>query len=545
LEFIRTIFIIKGLAEIHLKWSLAQFGKTIRRRVVLIMFFVLIPMFLLQILPAQERDFFSDNLGRLLFLIQLLVPAMLLFRLFSPNGLAFSHLAKQHPNSFLIKIRYALFFLFILMPIGLGVATLMGYFYTAQQLYLRTVFSISFLIGMTLLHSLLLKAILAHHQVISAAHEAQEASGNPPASLSSTPSAVHQVRVGPESNDINIFHLGHQARRLLLTFSAIFSLIGLWYIWVDILPAIRILNQIHLWSTTVQETETISDANGVLKKVLVDRVANISLMHLILAISGVFLTISGSKTLPGLLDISLFKRFQIDSGERFALRTLTSYFITILGLLVSFQIIGMGWEKVQWLAAAVSVGLGFGLQEIFANFISGLIILFERPLRVGDVITVSDITGTVTKIQIRATTIMDWDRKELIVPNKEFITGKVVNWTLSDTILRVVFKIGAAYGTDPDLVRKTLLEVAHANPKIMKNPAPVALFANYGDSAIQFELRVFIPNMDDYSDFQHSINTSIDRAFQQKGIQIPFPQVDIRMVEPESAPKRKDKSAPR
>jgi len=142
-----------------------------------------------------------------------------------------------------------------------------------------------------------------------------------------------------------------------------------------------------------------------------------------------------AKNIPGLLEIVVLQKLPIDTGGRFAVTAIARYLITVVGVVVAFGAIGVGWSKVQWLVAAISVGLGFGLQEIFANFVSGLMLLFERPIRIGDVVTVGGITGTVTRIRIRATTITDWDRKELVIPNKEFITGQVVNWTLSDAMV--------------------------------------------------------------------------------------------------------------
>ncbi len=122
---------------------------------------------------------------------------------------------------------------------------------------------------------------------------------------------------------------------------------------------------------------------------------------------------------------------------------------SITGTVVGLQFLGMRWSQLQWMAAALTVGLGFGLQEIFANFVSGLILLFERPFRVGDVISVGDLTGRVTRIRTRATTILDFDNREIVVPNKNFITGQLLNWTLSDTTTRISIKVGVAYGTDP------------------------------------------------------------------------------------------------
>ncbi len=170
----------------------------------------------------------------------------------------------------------------------------------------------------------------------------------------------------------------------------------------------------------------------------------------------------------------------------------------------------------------MTVGLGFGLQEIFANFISGLILLFERPIRIGDIVTIDGTTGVVSKIRTRATIITDFDRKEMVVPNKDFITGKLVNWTLSDPTLRIFIKVGVAYGTDTDMVIQTLLEVANANTKISREPAPAAYFEDFGESAMNFSLRVFIPHIEHFQVVKHQLYSGIERAFSERKIELPI-----------------------
>ena len=141
-------------------------------------------------------------------------------------------------------------------------------------------------------------------------------------------------------------------------------------------------------------------------------------------------------------------------GASYAITTILNYAIIVIGAMTVFGSLGVSWDKLQWLAAALSVGLGFGLQEIFGNFVSGLIILFERPVRIGDTVTIGTFSGTVSKIRIRATTITDFDRKEVIIPNKAFVTERLINWSLSDTVTRVVIRLGVAYGSDLDKVKE-------------------------------------------------------------------------------------------
>ena len=182
-------------------------------------------------------------------------------------------------------------------------------------------------------------------------------------------------------------------------------------------------------------------------------------------------TVIAAKNIPGLLEMAVLQHLPFDAGAATPWPRCRRYLITVVGLLLCFGILGVGWSKVQWLVAAMGLGLGFGLQEIFANFISGLIILFERPVRVGDVVTIDDITGVVSRIRMRATTITDGDRKELIIPNKEFITGRVLNWTLTDPVNRVVIRVGIAYGSDTQRAARDSLETRPRPPQRARRPA--------------------------------------------------------------------------
>ena len=191
------------------------------------------------------------------------------------------------------------------------------------------------------------------------------------------------------------------------------------------------------------------------------------------------------------------------------------------------------WVSVQWLAAGMTLGLGFGLQEIFPNFVSGLILLFERPIRVGDVITLGDTTGTVTDIRIRATTVTNWDRKEPIVPNKELITGRLLNWTLSDPVNRIVITVGVAYKSDTRKARSILLAVAYEHPNVLRDPTPNVTFEEFGDSTLNFVLRCYLAGMDVRLATIHELHETINDRFNEEEIEIAFPQqgLHIRSVE--------------
>jgi len=175
----------------------------------------------------------------------------------------------------------------------------------------------------------------------------------------------------------------------------------------------------------------------------------------------------------------------------------------------------------------MGVGLGFGLQEIFANVVSGLILLLERPIRVGDLVTIGNVMGNVTHISFRATTVMAFDNEEIVVPNKELITGQVTNWTLGSPVTRINIPIGVAYGTDVDKVSEILLELANKDPEVLKIPAPAALFLAHGESSLDFELRVFLGNAGVRLSTRDRLNREVNKALARHGIEIPFPQRDV------------------
>jgi len=191
--------------------------------------------------------------------------------------------------------------------------------------------------------------------------------------------------------------------------------------------------------------------------------------------------------------------------------------------------LGASWSSMQWAVAALSLGIGFGLQEIVANFISGLIILFEQPIRVGDTVSVGDISGTVTRIQMRATTIRDFDRRELLVPNKEFITSQLLNWSLSDQVTRRMIQVGVAYGTDMDKALDVVRDVAKKHPLVMADPESMITFDEFGDNSLLISLRYFIEQLDQRLKVDSELRLAINRGFNEEGIVVAFPQRDIHI----------------
>ena len=236
-----------------------------------------------------------------------------------------------------------------------------------------------------------------------------------------------------------------------------------------------------------------------------------------------------ASNLPGLLEVLVLSRMDLRQGTSYATTTLLSYVIVASGIMLTLGALGLSWDKMQWLVAALGVGLGFGLQEIFANFISGIILLFERPIRIGDVITINNLDGTVSRIRIRATTLIDFDRKEILVPNKVFVTERLINWSLSDTVTRIIIKVGFAYGSDLQKCRDILMQAARENKRVLRDPEPVVFFLSFGASTLDHELRVHVNDIGDRLAATDELNRHIDALCKEHDIEIAFSQLDIHI----------------
>lgn len=223
-------------------------------------------------------------------------------------------------------------------------------------------------------------------------------------------------------------------------------------------------------------------------------------------------------------------RTGLDVGARQAVATLTRYVVLLLGLLVILQTAGINLTTLNVLAGAVGIGVGFGLQNVVSNFISGLIIMFERPIKIGDRIVVDNVEGDVVEIGARSTVVLTNDNINIIVPNSKFITENVVNWKYNDAKVRLKIAIGVAYGSDLRKVEKLLLEVAATEADVIDDPAPVVRFMEFGDSSLNLELRVWTTSgVTRKGKLVSSLNFSIYDKFQQNDIEIPFPQRDLHI----------------
>ena len=257
---------------------------------------------------------------------------------------------------------------------------------------------------------------------------------------------------------------------------------------------------------------------------------HITLWSIIILVVLSFLLIYITAKLKKWIVYKLLEHSKIDIGVRIAVGTIVRYVILVIGFIVLLQTVGIDLSALTILAGALGVGIGFGLQNITNNFVSGIIILFERPIKVGDRIEVGDVYGDVVNISMRSTTVVTNDNIAIIVPNSDFISTKVINWSYTDRNVRFKIPVGVSYNEDPVKVKNLLLKVAEENDAVLKHPKPDVLFSEFADSSLNFELRVWTleyinkPNI-----LKSDLYFEIFRKFKENEIEIPFPQRDLHI----------------
>jgi small-conductance mechanosensitive channel len=235
----------------------------------------------------------------------------------------------------------------------------------------------------------------------------------------------------------------------------------------------------------------------------------------------------------------------MDIGVRESIATISTYLIWIVGILMALNVFGLNMTSITVVLGALGIGLGFGLQNIFNNFLSGIILLFERPIQVGDDVEVNGTWANVRKINVRSTVVQTYDNATLIIPNSDFISNQVTNWSFKDKRIRRKVTVGVAYGSDLDMVRDTLLDVADKTSRVLRLPKPDVIFKDFGDSALIFLLR-FWTRVEYFYTVESAIRFEIDRLFRERGIEIAFPQMDLhlRSMPPKPAISPEDEAPP-
>ncbi|MGS2744059.1 mechanosensitive channel MscK [Halomonas sp. LS-001] len=498
----RRILVVTGVAEQHFKWPTGYINQL--RSLLGWLGVAMVPVVAIAAMAEDiQTPLAMRPVAFALLTVGLALMSLLLVKL------VMAHL----PFFGLRLFRLALGFGMAAVPLIMLGLVAWGYEYTALKLIQRFVVTL-YILGMwiaveaTVVRSLAVAARrLAYHRALARRTALMQESGE---------GGLEVVEEPPlDMEQINAQSLRLSKLILLIAFSAL-----IYGVWADLLGVLNYLDQVALLN--------LSD------EPLVENVLSISDFFTALFIVAVMTIMA--RNLPGLLEVMVLSRLSLKQGSAYAISSLLSYTIVGVGVVMSLSAMGVSWDKLQWLVAALSVGLGFGLQEIFANFISGLIILFERPIRIGDTITIGNLHGTVNRIRIRATTVTDFDRKEIIIPNKTFVTDQLINWSLSDNITRVVLTYGVVHGSDLAMVNKLLHQAAHENHRVLSDPEPQVFCLDYGAYSMNFELRIFVNDIMDRLYAADEINCRIDDLFREANIRVAFEQIDVWLHNDHSAP---------
>jgi len=509
-SFFQSMSEAGGLAERHFGWDAGTVSKLHQAA----SWFLAagIPLYFL-IPSAVAMNTESDNisLSLLAFVAFALVTASLLLQILHPSrGVISRYFAKQSETAWW-RWRYVWLIIAFAIPVSLSSAALAGYTFFAVEFGQRVILSAWLLTLVWLTGELFRRWLLVSRRRL--AYQAVVMDGDTTRARRAGETLETDAENAGET-EVDLLSLDADSRQLLNATTVLAVALGLAAIWGGMLPAFRILEDIALWQGSFQ-----GDGGAVQFAVTLGDV----IVAVLIGLGGYVL----ATNLPSLLNIIMLKRGGFSSGTRYAISTLVRYAIVIISTLLVLGRLGANWSQLGWAAAALGVGIGFGLQEIVANFISGLILLAERPVRVGDLITVGDASGTVVRIRIRATTIRDFHSKELLIPNKELITGRLLNWTLSDAMIRIDIEVGIAYGSDVDRAIALLLEMAQDDRRVLGDPPPVVAFNRFGDSSLNLSLRIFVDAFADRVPVTTDMHRNIHRRFAEEGIVIAFPQMDV------------------
>jgi len=506
LRSVYTVAYPGGLGERHFQWN-PHTLQTLRKQIPLLLWILTPIVIIMPAMALPEGSAYSDSLGRMLFAIASLALAWFAHKFMSA-------VRQDQQGRRALKM---LHLVSVVVPPMLAALSAWGYHYSAVRLEGLMFISICWIAFVILLHYLGLRGLTVRERRMALIRqlEEREAERKLAEARESAESTGEAVPASYESPRQDMHDISQQSETLLRTLSLVLAAVGLWMLWDDVFPALGIFDAITLWSI---DTGVEGEAP-----------VPINLGDLMLAFAVGAGTVLAARNLPGTLEVMFLSRLRLEPGVGYAITTMATYIIVFIGIIAALAVLGLQWSKLQWLVAALGVGLGFGLQEIVANFVSGLILLFERPIRVGDTVSIGGITGTVSRIRIRATTLVDWDRKEQIIPNKTFVTQDLTNWTLSDAITRVIVRVGVAYGSDVDKVQELLFRIATENDRVVNDPAPAVFCVGLGDSSVNFEIRVFVREIGDIMPLSHELHATITRSLREAGIEIPFPQRDIHI----------------
>lgn len=497
----------QGLFIKHFVWDPRRVSKI--AHCYLLVAWLVVPLIIMTMTFNQlEGRQFAETLGRTVFTILCIILLILIVGV-KKTGVTFYLNRKASARNFINRL---LWNSLISTPLLASFFSTFGYVTASQQLLFRLAGSVGIWFTLLIIYHLVWRWMLIQRRRI-AFDRAKQRRASKLAQRARIEEDLTRIDHNLEMQLLDLDTISSRSLQLLRSIIAMATLVSLIAWWSKVHPAFGFLENVSLWQfeTTLQDIQSVT-----LGKVLEAIIFMVITMQLV-------------RNLPALLELALLQHLDLTHGTSYAITTITKYLLILVGGLVVIYLLGIDWSKIQWVVTALGLGLGFGLKDIFANFISGLILLFEKPIRIGDTVTVRDFNGTVTRINTRATVITDWDRKEIIVPNHTLIVEQFINWTLSDTIIRLVLQIAAPAHVDPKFIKKLIKKAAKKCTLLLDIPPPEIYLNDLQQGLQTFEIRLYAAEPGHRMPLRHEFHERILFLYRKYHITIPYPPNQIRV----------------
>lgn len=471
-----------GLAYRHFAMPQASneiFQRSIKQSVWIVVLLLLSSIFS----QIESIGFSNDVIGQVMTIVALALCVLVVRPLLDRGIREYENARNEDGSKRNINLFNLLRLVLFVVPISLIVLIVLGYYYTA--VYLIEHILRSYVVALVWVFG---RYFVYRSLTISSRRMAYRRLQNKREKLRELDEVAAKEEQKDQENLIKISTVNQQIFRMADLLAWVVLFIVMYAIWSDLLSVAYYLNGFVLWQTTT---------NGV--------VESVTILNLLRSLLYIGLTYILVKNIAGILEVMVFSRLKFSKGTPHTVTAVLTYLIVTLGCISAFTALGISWDKIQWIFTALSVGLGFGVREIFGSFVSGTILLFERPIRVGDKVTVGNFTGVITRIRLRSTTLIDDENKEVVLPNQAFVTDRFINWTLNSTITRLHISMKIKLGADLDRVRELLFQAAREAPKVMESPSPNVNLLHFGEGWIEHELTIYVPELDDRAETRNFV----------------------------------------
>ncbi len=509
LEVPRQLLRTNGFVERHLKIDLPH-----RRRAAVYLSVIgtglVLSAYLITLAEHIDHGAWGGSVARLGFIVSLILVAWTAHLALKPTGGFLEPLIEKIGRSVLYRIRFLFYFLGVGFPVAMITLSALGYQFTATEIIKRAgIMFVSILIGATLWSAVKILASSAWHMLTGTCEEtpSDEADALQPSRVSGV-LAEHSLE------------LKHQIAFLSQCGLLLGAVACAVWLWIDIFPNVRMGNPV-LWNIQDTVTQTFLDASG--QKVSRTQVETtpITVLHLLLAAATLFVAFQLAKLLPGIFDALVLQRVNFDEAMEHLSLVLGRCLLFGTGCFIACRLVGLRWETIQWLAVGLTVGLGFAMQDIVRNLLGGLIVLFEKPARLGDLITVGNFTGRVAAQKLRTTVLSDEEGREVIIPNKNFVSQDVVNWMGAGRLKAITIEVAATRDERPADVCRMLQQLLVEQPDLLLSPAPQATLVCVSQQSQRIELRAWVEEDHDASRYRETLTKMVLSYLSEKDLLAP------------------------